>query len=167
MTRSRLRPLTINSVKSPGLGGASCCSDSATATGTSLSPSLFAPLAAFGTSCNRGAAAASETSGGSSTGSVRPPEEIHPEQIEMTSNGSANEAPRGTRAMELNHAETGGRNDIMTIILANRASYDFTSCFADYHSSRVEVGNRQHGRERGRLIVEFGHKYGSEQKPSS
>jgi len=50
---------------------------------------------------------------------------MHPEQIEMTSNGSANEAPRGTRAKELNNAETGGRNDIMTIILANGASYDF------------------------------------------
>src|SRR5271169_5191591 len=122
MTRSRVRPLTINSVKAPGLGGASCCSDSATATGTSLSPSLFAPLAAIGTSCNGGAGA--ETSGGSSTGSIRP-EEIHPEQIEMTSNGSANEAPRGTRAKELNNAATGGRNDIMTIILANGASYDF------------------------------------------
>jgi hypothetical protein len=43
----------------------------------------------------------------------------------MTSNSSANEAPRGTRAKELNNAETGGRNDIMTIILANGASYDF------------------------------------------
>jgi hypothetical protein len=43
----------------------------------------------------------------------------------MTSNGSANEAPPGTRARELNNAETGGRNDIMTIILANGASYDF------------------------------------------
>ena len=43
----------------------------------------------------------------------------------MTSNGSANEAPRETRAKELNNAETGGRNDIMTIILANGASYDF------------------------------------------
>src|SRR5580704_266095 len=125
MTRSRVRPLTINSGKSPGLGGASCCSDSATATGTSLSPSLFASLAAIGTSCNRGAGAVSETTGGSSTGSIRPPEEMHPEQIEMTSNGSANEAPRGTRAKELNNAETGGRNDIMTIILANGASYDF------------------------------------------
>jgi hypothetical protein len=67
----------------------------------------------------------------------------------MTSNGSANEAPRGTPANELNSAETGARNDIMTIILANGASYDFTSCFADYHSRRVEVGKRQHGRERG------------------
>src|SRR5258707_13289598 len=124
MTRSRVRPLTINSVKSPGLGGASCCSDSATATGTSLSPSLFASLTAIGTSCSRGAGAVSATSGGSSTGSVRPPEEMHPEQIEMTSNGSANEAPRGTRAKELNNAETGGRKDIMTIILANSASYD-------------------------------------------
>ena len=46
----------------------------------------------------------------------------------MTSNGSANEAPRGTRAKELNNAETGGRNDIMTIILANGASYDFKEC---------------------------------------
>ena len=43
----------------------------------------------------------------------------------MTSNGSANEVPRGTRAKELSHAETGGRNDIITIILANGASYDF------------------------------------------
>src|SRR5271167_4212953 len=119
MTRSRVRPLTINSVKSPGFGGASCCSDSATATGTSLSPSL----AASGTSCNRGAGAVSETSGGSSTGSIRPPAEIHPEQIEITSNGSANEAPRGTRAMDLNNTETVGRNDIMIIILANGASY--------------------------------------------
>src|SRR5271169_1853385 len=125
MTRSRVRPLTINSVKAPGLSGASCFSDSATATGTSLSPSLFAPLAAIGTSCNRGAGAVSETNGGSSTGSIRPPEEIHPEQIEMTSNGSANEAPRGTRAKELNNEETGSRDDIMTMILANGASYDF------------------------------------------
>src|SRR5271170_2523252 len=124
MTRSRVRPLTINSVKSPGLGGASCCSDSATAAGTSLSPSLFAPLAAIGTSCNRGAGAVSETNGGSSTGSIRPPEEIHPEQIEMTSNGSANEAPRGTRAKNLNNAETVGRSDIMTIILVDATSYD-------------------------------------------
>src|SRR5580704_12983778 len=124
MTRSRVRPLTINSGKSPGLGGVSCCSDSATATGTSLSPSFFASPAAIGTSCNRGAGAVSETSGGSSTGSIRPPEEMHPEQIEMTSNGSANEAPRETRAKELNNAETGGRNDIMTIILANGSSYD-------------------------------------------
>src|SRR6202035_3129393 len=136
MTRSRVRPVTITSAKSPALGGASCCSDSATATGTSLSPSLFASLAAIGTSCNRGAGAVSGTSGGSSTGSIRPPEEIHPEQIEMTSNGSANEAPRGTRAKELNNAETGGRNDIIAIILANGASYDFmsASCIADYHS---------------------------------
>jgi hypothetical protein len=50
---------------------------------------------------------------------------MHPEQIEMTNNGSANEAPRGTRAKELNNAETGGRNDIITIIAANDASYDF------------------------------------------
>src|SRR5271170_4016258 len=112
MTRSRVRPLTINSVKAPGLSGASCFSDSATATGTSLSPSLFAPLAAIGTSCNGGAGAVSETSGGSSTGSIRPPEEIHPEQIEMTSNGSPNEATR-TRAKDFNNAETGGRNDII------------------------------------------------------
>jgi hypothetical protein len=42
----------------------------------------------------------------------------------MTSNGSANEAPRGTRAKELNKAEAGGRNDIITIILANGSSYD-------------------------------------------
>jgi hypothetical protein len=43
----------------------------------------------------------------------------------MTNNGSAIEAPRGTRAKELNNAETGGRNDIKTIILANGASHDF------------------------------------------
>jgi hypothetical protein len=42
----------------------------------------------------------------------------------MNSNGSAHEAPRGTRAKELNNAETGGRNDIMTIILAYGTSYD-------------------------------------------
>jgi hypothetical protein len=42
----------------------------------------------------------------------------------MTSNGSANETPQGTRAKELNKAETAGRDDIMTIILANGASYD-------------------------------------------
>src|SRR5579862_8852631 len=135
MTRSRVRPLTINSGKSPGLGGASCCSDSATATGTSLSPSIFASLAAFGTSCGRGAGAVSETSGGSSTGSIRPPEDIHPEQIEITSNCSATDAQRGTRAKELNNAETGDSDDIMTMILANGASYDTksASCFADYH----------------------------------
>src|SRR5277367_1987336 len=150
MTRSRVRPLTINSVKSPGLGGASCCSDSATAAGTSLSPSLFASLAAIGTSCNRGAGAVSETSGGSSTGSIRPPEEMHPEQIEMTSNGSANEAPRGTRAKALNKTETGGRNDIMTIILANGASYDSKERVVLRRLSlemRVELGKRQQGRE--------------------
>jgi hypothetical protein len=43
----------------------------------------------------------------------------------MTSNGSANEPPRGTRAKELNNAETGGENDITTMILANDAPYDF------------------------------------------
>src|ERR1700684_396722 len=145
MTRSRVRTLTINSGKSSGLGGASCCADSATATGTSLSPSLFASLAAIGTSCNRGAGAVSETSGGSSTGSILAPEEKHPEQIEMTSNGSANEAPRGARAKELNNAETGGRKDIMTIILANRASYDFKESVVRRRLSlemRVEVGKR-------------------------
>jgi hypothetical protein len=42
----------------------------------------------------------------------------------MTINGRANEAPRGTRAMELNNAETRGRNDIIDIILVNGASYD-------------------------------------------
>jgi hypothetical protein len=42
----------------------------------------------------------------------------------MTINGRANEAPRGTRAMELNNAETGGRIDIIDIILVNGASYD-------------------------------------------
>jgi hypothetical protein len=87
----------------------------------------------------------------------------------MTSNGSANEAPRGTRAKQLNNAETGGRNDIMTIILANGASYDFKERVVLRRLSlemRVEVGKRLQGRERGRLIVEFGHKSGSEQKPN-
>ena len=72
----------------------------------------------------RGAGAVSATIGGSSTGSIRPAEETHPGQIMTTSNASANEAPRGTRAKEFNNAETGGRNDIMTIILANGAAYD-------------------------------------------
>jgi hypothetical protein len=84
----------------------------------------------------------------------------------MTSNGSANEAPRGTRANELNNAETGGRNDIMTIILANGASYDSKERVVLRRLSlemRVEAGKRKQGRERGRLIVEFGHKSGSEQ----
>jgi hypothetical protein len=54
----------------------------------------------------------------------------------MSSNCSTNEAPRGTRAKELNNAETGGRNDIMTIILANGASHDFKArVVPDYHSS--------------------------------
>jgi hypothetical protein len=71
----------------------------------------------------------------------------------MTSNGSANETPRGTRAKELNNAETGGRNDIMTIILANGASYDFKERVALRRLSlemRAEVGKRQQGRERGK-----------------
>ena len=80
----------------------------------------------------------------------------------MTSNGSAaNEAPRGTRAKELNNAETGGRNDIITIILANGASYDFKERAVHRRFSlemRVEVGKQQQGRERGRLIAEFGPK---------
>jgi hypothetical protein len=98
----------------------------------------------------------SETIGGSSTGSIRPLEEIHPEQIEITNNGSANEAPRGTRAKELNNAETGGRNDIMTIILANAASYDFKERVVLRSLSiemRVKVGKRQQGRARGRRIL--------------
>jgi hypothetical protein len=81
---------------------------------------------------------------------MRPPEEIHPEKIEMASNGSANEAPRGTRAKELNNAETGGRNDIMTMILANGASYDSKERVVLRRLSlemRVEVGKRQQGRE--------------------
>jgi hypothetical protein len=64
-------------------------------------------------------------------------------QIEMTSNGSANEAPRGTRAKELINAKTGGRNDITTIILANGASYDFKERAVDRRLSlemRLEVG---------------------------
>jgi hypothetical protein len=79
----------------------------------------------------------------------------------MTNNGSANEAPRGTRAKELNNAETGGRNDIITIITANGASYDFKERVVHRRLSlemRVEVGKRQQGRERGRLIVEISHK---------
>jgi hypothetical protein len=79
----------------------------------------------------------------------------------MTSNGSANEAPRGTRAKDFNSAETGGRNDIMTIILANGASYDFKERVVLRRLSlemRVEVGKQQPGCERGRIIVEFGHK---------
>ena len=66
----------------------------------------------------------------------------------MTSNGSANEAPRGTRAKELNNAETGGRNDIITIILANGASYDFKERAVHRRFSlemRVEVGNGSKG----------------------
>jgi hypothetical protein len=64
----------------------------------------------------------------------------------MTSNGRANEATR-TRAKELNNAETGDRNDIMTIILTNGASYDFknASCFADCYSRcawKSENGNK-------------------------
>ena len=108
-----MRPLTINSGNSPGLGGASCSSVSATTTGTSLSPSLLASPAGIGTSSNRAAGAGSKITGGSSTGRIRLPEEIHPEQIEITSNGSANEAPRGIRAKELNNAETGGSNDMV------------------------------------------------------
>jgi len=79
----------------------------------------------------------------------------------MTSNGSANEAPRGRRAKELSNAETGDRNDIITIILANGASYDFKERVVGRRLSlemRVEVGKRQQGRERGRLIAEFGPK---------
>jgi hypothetical protein len=81
---------------------------------------------------------------------MRLPEEIHPEQIEMTSNGSANETPRGRRAKELNNAETGGRNDIMTIILANGASYDSKERVVLRRLSlemRVEAGKRQQGRD--------------------
>ena len=49
----------------------------------------------------------------------------------------------------------------MTIILANGASYDFKERVVLRRLSlemRVEVGKRQQGLERGRLIVEFGHK---------
>jgi hypothetical protein len=79
----------------------------------------------------------------------------------MTSNGSANEARRGTRAKDLNNAETGGRNDIIAIILANGASYDSKERVVLRRFSlemRVEVGKRQPGREHGRLIAEFGPK---------
>ena len=70
----------------------------------------------------------------------------------MSSNDSANEAPRGRR--ELNNAETGGRNDIITIILANGASYDSKERVVLRRLAlkiRVEVGKRQQGREPGRL----------------
>ena len=79
----------------------------------------------------------------------------------MSSNGSANEAPRVTRGKELNNAETGARNDIMTIILANGASYDLKERVVLRRLSiemRVEAGKRLQWRERGRLIVEFGPK---------
>jgi hypothetical protein len=62
----------------------------------------------------------------------------------MTSNGSANEAPRGTRAKELDHAETRGRNDIVSMILANGASYDCKERVVLRRLSlemRVAVGN--------------------------
>ena len=74
----------------------------------------------------------------------------------MTSNGSANKAPRGTRAKELNNAETGGKNDIMTMILAKGASYDCKERVVLRRLSlemRAEGGKREQGRERGRLIV--------------
>ncbi len=54
----------------------------------------------------------------------------------MTSNGSANEAPRGMRAMELTMAVTAGRCDIMTILLANRASYDVKARVVPHSLSR-------------------------------
>jgi len=49
----------------------------------------------------------------------------------------------------------------MTIILANGASYDFKERVVLRRLSlemRVEVGKQQPGCERGRIIVEFGHK---------
>jgi hypothetical protein len=55
------------------------------------------------------------------------------------------------------------------MILANGASYDLKERVMLRELSlemRVEVGKRQQGRERARLIVEFGHKSGSEQKPN-
>jgi Cytokinin dehydrogenase 1, FAD and cytokinin binding len=70
----------------------------------------------------------------------------------MTSNGSANEAPRGTRAKELNNAETGGRNDIITIILANGASDDFKERLVLRSLSRemrVKVEKWQRGNDAG------------------
>jgi len=89
MTRSRVRPLTINSGQVSRLRRRLVLFRLGNGHRNFTVTSLFASLAAIGTSCNRGAGAVSETSGGSSTGSIRPPEEVHPEQIEMTSNGSA------------------------------------------------------------------------------
>jgi hypothetical protein len=97
---------------------------------------------------------ASETIGGSSTGSLRPREDIHPEQIEMTSNGSTIEAPRGIRAKQLNNAKTGDSNDIITMILANGASYDLKERVVLRRLSlemRVEVGKRQQAGDSGLL----------------
>jgi len=72
----------------------------------------------------------------------------------MTSNGSANEVPRGTRAKELNHAETGGRSDIITIILANGASYDFKErAVVRRLALKMRVESEKGSKaERGRLI---------------
>jgi hypothetical protein len=77
----------------------------------------------------------------------------------MTSNGSANKAPRGTRAKELNNAETGSKSDIITMILANGASYDFKERAVLRRlplEMREEVGIRR-GVYR-RLNVELGQK---------
>jgi hypothetical protein len=51
------------------------------------------------------------------------------------------------------------------MILANGASHDCEERVMLRRFSlemRVEVGKREQGRERGRLIVEFGHKSGSD-----
>jgi hypothetical protein len=53
--------------------------------------------------------------------------------------------------MELINAETGGRNDITTIVLANGASYDFKERVVVRRLSikmRVEVAKRPPGHER-------------------
>ena len=51
--------------------------------------------------------------GGSSTASIRPPEEAHPVQNRVTSNGAANEGPRKTRAKQLKNCNRGDMSDIM------------------------------------------------------
>src|ERR1700722_2913371 len=95
------------------MGGASRCSDSATAAGTSASPSSLASLAATGRSRTSGAAAVSANSVGSSAASRRPPEEAHAEQSRRVRSGSAVEALRETRTEELRNEEAGGRYDIV------------------------------------------------------
>ena len=69
----------------------------------------------------------------------------------MTSKGSANEALRGNRANDPNNGETGSRNDMKTMILANGSSYDLKERVVLRSLSlemRVAVGRRQ-GCQRG------------------